>query len=142
MSSICVLIVDDNPALCAGVERWLSREPGFGAVTGETDWRRAEDDVRGRAPEVVLLDIDMPGKSGLDLIAPLMTARPSARVVVFSGTASRASVERAMDNGAAGYIVKDQESGVIADLIRRAAGGEVVLCPIATEALMGGPHVA
>lgn len=134
---IRVLLVDDNAALCDGVTRWLSGEPGFGPVTCETDWRRAEEDVRDRAPDVVLLDIDMPGTSGLDLIAPLRAARPEVRVVMFSGLASAASVERALDNGAAGYIVKEQEFPLIAELIRRAASGEVVLCPIATEALMG-----
>lgn len=66
-----------------------------------------------------------------------MLAGPLAKVIMFSGAASRASVERALDNGAAGYIIKDPESYHIPDLIRRAAAGEVVLCPIALEALMG-----
>lgn len=137
MTSIRVLIVDDNLPLCRGVERWLSHESGFGAVTCQPDWRRAEESVRSGAPDVVLLDLDLPGKSGLDLIAPLMLARPAAKVIVFSGSASRASVKQALANGAAGYIVKDPDSFHIPDLLRRAVAGEVVLCPIAREALMG-----
>lgn len=142
MSSIRILIIDDNPALCEAVEHWLSRQPGIASVSSETDWRRAEQDARDRAPDVILLDIDMPGASGLDLIAPLMAARPAAKVVIFSGQAPRASVEQALDSGAAGYIIKDQETTVIADLVRRAAKGELVLCPTAAEALMGPPDSA
>lgn len=137
LARISVLIVEDNAPLCESVVRWLSEQPGFGDLACQTDWRRAVEEVREHAHDIILLDIDLPGTSGLDLIAPILRERPEARVVMFSGGVSRASVERALDSGAAGYLVKDQEPRLVADLIRRAAAGEVVLCPISIGALMG-----
>jgi two-component system response regulator DesR len=135
--SIRVLIVDDNPILCAGLERWLAREPGITWVACQTDWHRAVDDAARREPNIILLDIDLPHKSGIDLIAPLKAASRGVKVVMFSGLAPRAYIEKSLDAGASGYMVKDQEARVIAELIRRAASGEVVLCPAAAAALMG-----
>lgn len=133
-----VLIVDDNPMLCSGLKSWLSGEPGIRWVATQTDWRRAEEDVRSREPDIVLLDIDLPGANGLDLIAPLLEACPHCKVVMLSGMVSRALVEQALDEGAAGYLVKDQESATLVELIHRAAEGEIVLCPTAQAALAHG----
>ena len=134
--SIRVLVIDDNPILCAGLERWLAREPGIMWVACQTDWRKAAAEAARRDPDVILLDIDLPDASGLDLIAPLTAAQPRAKVVMFSGLAPRHYIEKALDRGASGYMVKDQEARVIAELILRAAAGEVVLCPAAAAALM------
>lgn len=135
--SIRVLIVDDNPILCAGLERWLSREPGITWVASQSDWRRAVEETQRREPQIVLLDIDLPGINGIDLIGPMRAAHPGVKVVMFSGLAPRAYIERSLDAGARGYIVKDQEARMIAQLVQRAAAGEVVLCPAAAAALMG-----
>ena len=132
-----VMVIDDNPMVCAGLERWLSREPGIGWVGTQSVWQRAETDVRERRPDVVLLDIDLPGTSGLDLIAPLRAACPGCRIVMLSGLVTRELVERAIDEGAAGYVVKEQEARRIVELIRRAAEGLLVLCPTAEAALTG-----
>lgn len=130
-----VLVVDDNAILCAALERWMSRDPGIAWVACQTDWRKAEAEAHDRSPDIVLLDIDMPGANGLDLIAPLVAACPSCKVVMLSGMVSRSLVERAIDEGAAGYLVKDQDSRNIVELIHRAAEGEVVLCATAEAAL-------
>lgn len=135
---LSVLIVDDNPMLCAGMERWLSREPGVAAVACITDWRMAVSEARRLGADVILLDIDLPGANGLDLVRPLMAAVPSAKVLMLSGLAHRRFVEQALDLGAAGYLVKDQEAKEIGALLRRAAMGEIVLCP-ASEAALAGP---
>lgn len=133
-----VLIVDDNPMLCTALEHWLSREPGIAWVHCQTDPARAEEEVRARRPDIVLLDIDMPGVSGVDLIAPLLAACPAAKVVLCSGMVSRGLLEQALDNGASGYVLKDQEPRTILQLIRQAAAGEVALCPTAQAALARG----
>lgn len=132
-----IMIVDDNPLLCDGLEAWLTHEQGIESVRCQIDWRRAEEEARSRRPDVILLDIDLPGINGLDLIAPLLAAAPEAKVVMLSGLVSGAHVERALDLGASGYIVKDCESTLIAHLIRAAAMGEIALCPAAAAALAG-----
>jgi DNA-binding NarL/FixJ family response regulator len=133
-----VLVIDDNPILCAGLERWLSREPGITWVAYQTDWRKAAAEAHNRQPDIVLLDIDLPGTSGLELIAPLLAVCPTCKVVMLSGLVTREMVERALDLRAAGYIMKEQQVRTIAELIRRAAEGTVVLCPI-VEAALAGP---
>jgi DNA-binding NarL/FixJ family response regulator len=137
VKALRVLVIDDNPILCAGLERWLSREPLILWVACQTDWRKAEAEAHNRQPDIVLLDIDLPGTSGLDLIAPLLATCSTCKVVMLSGLVTREMVERALDLGAAGYLVKDQDARTIAQLIRQAAEGTVVLCPTTEAALAG-----
>lgn len=135
--SLHVLIIDDNAVLCEALQIWLTHEPGITSVNCQSDWNKAEAEVMSRRPDIILLDIDMPGVNGLDLIAPLSAACPTCKVVMLSGMVSRAMVEKALDEGAAGYMVKDQESRTIVEIIRRAAEGEIALCPTAQAALTG-----
>ena len=125
-----VLIIDDNALLCATLERWLSHEPGIGWVDHLTDWRLAIANVQASRPDVVLLDIDFPGTSGLMLIDPLLHAAPGTHIIMLSGLVTRLQIEQAIDRGASGYIVKDQDSREIAGMVQRAARGEIVLCSV------------
>lgn len=135
---IRVLVVDDNAALCSAMAGWLSREPGFAPVVCQPDWRLAEDQIRVERPDIVLLDVDLPGVSGIDLIGAFTAVHPGIRIVMLSGHVRRDLVERAIDGGAAGYLVKDLGGAQLLSYIRRVAQGEVALCPAAISALAGG----
>lgn len=123
-----VFVLDDNEMLCATIREWLEREPDIAWVAPVTDWHQAEKVARERQPDVVLLDIDLPGTSGLDLIEPILKAAPAARILMLSGLVTRPQIEKALDLGASGYLVKDQEAGKIAQMIRCVMRGEIVLC--------------
>ena len=135
-SALRVLIIDDDPIVCAEIERLLSHQYGIGEVVCISDPSRAVDEVRRRDPDVVLLDVDMRGISGLDLIAPILDADPATKDVMLSGLSLRGNIDRALDLGAAGYLVKNLSAGAMAGYIRRAAQDELVLCPTAGAAMM------
>src|SRR6185436_18043531 len=115
---ISVLIVDDHWLLRAGLRSRLEREPGI-AVVGEADTAdRAVVMARKLQPDVILLDLLMPRKSGYEAIAELTEAAPEARILVVSSQAAPSSVRRALSAGAAGYIPKRSSDGELVTAIR------------------------
>ena len=87
-------------------------------------------------PDVVLLDVEIPGADCFAVLKKLTAKCPSARVVMFSGHTQFALIDRAFQEGAAGYIVKDDEPLSIAQLLVDAARGECVLSPTASSVYM------
>ena len=103
---ISVLIVDDHELLRAGLRSRLEREYGV-AVVGEADTaERAVVMARKLQPDLILLDLLMPRKSGIDVIPELANVAPQARVIVVSSQAAPSSVRQALSAGAAGYLPK------------------------------------
>ena len=91
-------------------------------------------------PDVVLLDIEMPGQSGLDVLTDLRTKLPTARSLILTTFGRPGYLRRAMENGAAGFLLKDAPSRDLAVAIRRANAGERVVDPgLAADALSEGP---
>jgi DNA-binding NarL/FixJ family response regulator len=120
---ITVLIVDDHELLRAGLRSRLERESGI-AVVGEAD--SAEQAVvmaRALQPDLILLDLLMPRKSGYDAIPELAKVAPQARVLVVSSQAAPSSVRRALSAGAAGYLPKRASDRELVTAIRLVTGG-------------------
>jgi DNA-binding NarL/FixJ family response regulator len=118
-----VLIVDDHELLRAGLRSRLERESGI-AVIGEAD---SANQAIGRArtlqPDVILLDLLMPRKSGYDAIPELAAAAPQAKILVVSSQAAPSSVRRALSAGAVGYLPKNASDRELVTAIRLVAGG-------------------
>lgn len=92
-------------------------------------------------PDVALLDIEMPGMTGLDAAAALRAALPSCRVVILTTFGRPGYLRRAMENGAAGFMLKDAPASELAAAIRRVIGGERVVDPgLAAAALSAGEN--
>nr|WP_277351485.1 response regulator transcription factor [Microbispora sp. CL1-1] len=92
-------------------------------------------------PDVALLDIEMPGGSGLDVAADLRDALPECVVVIVTTFGRPGYLRRALDAGARGFVVKDRPVGELAQAIRRVLAGEIVVDPaLATAALSAGPN--
>jgi DNA-binding NarL/FixJ family response regulator len=126
---INVMIVDDHPVVRAGL---------IGILTGAEDLRvvgeassAAEAVVAARTlqPDVVLMDLRMPGGDGVVATAGVLAAAPTARVVVLTTYESDADILRAVEAGAAGYLLKDVARVDLVAAIRAAARGETVLAP-------------
>jgi two-component system, NarL family, response regulator NreC len=103
---IGVLIVDDHDLLRAGLRSQLEREPGI-AVVGEAD--SAEQAIlkaRSLQPDLILLDLLLPRKSGFDAIPELAKVAPQAKVLIVSSQTAPSSIRRALTAGAAGYLPK------------------------------------
>ena len=124
---IRVACVDDNKLLAEAVERRLSMDSSFEWAGWVSHTERLIEDVDRLEPDVVLLDIDMPGRDPLDLLHDLASHRPESRVVMFSGLVGRDYVDRAIDAGAWGYISKNASIEEVLGAIRQVAAGEFAL---------------
>jgi DNA-binding NarL/FixJ family response regulator len=126
---IRVLIADDHPVVRAGLHGLLSAEADF-EIVGEAG--SGEEVVQLAAqlrPDVVLMDLRMPRLDGAAATAQIIAARPDARVVVLTTYDTDADILRAVEAGAAGYLLKDTPRKELADAVRAAARGETVLAP-------------
>lgn len=120
---IRILIVDDHELLRAGLRSRLERESGI-AIVGEADTaERAVLMARKLQPDLILLDLLLPRKSGSEVIPEIAVVAPEARVLVVSSQAAPSSVRRALSAGAAGYLPKRSSEGELLAAIRLIAGG-------------------
>jgi len=133
-----VLVVDDNLLAAQAFERWFGTRSDFIFAGWAADAQSAVARAGDKAPDVVLLDLEMPGVDTLGLIPQLLVACPTVRIVMLSGYCRASDISRSLDAGAFGYITKDEPTSVIADLISRAAAGECVLSPSAERSFMAG----
>jgi DNA-binding NarL/FixJ family response regulator len=120
---IRVLLVDDHALLRAGLRSVLERENGI-AVVGEADTaERAAVMARKLQPDVIVLDLLLPRKSGYEAIPELLDVAPQARILVVSSQAAPSSVRRALSAGAAGYLPKRSSDRELVTAIRLVAEG-------------------
>ena len=124
-----LLIVEDHPAVRCGLRdllRWLE---GI-VVCGEAeDPLGALQAVRDLKPDLVLLDIRLPGGNGIDLIKPMLEERPEMKIVMLSASEDRSGVRRAVLAGARGYMTKDQAATDLFEGLRVVIDGGVHLPP-------------
>ena len=136
-SPIRVLFVDDNVLAAKALERWFGSAPGFAFAgwAGDADWALSR--AAAEMPNVVLLDLEMPGIDTVSLIRRLLNVVPDSKVVMLSGHVRPGDIEQTLRAGASGYISKDEPTAVIRDLVARAAAGECVLSPAAKRVYLG-----
>jgi two-component system response regulator DesR len=137
--TIRLLLADDQvlvrQALCA----LLALEDDFEVVASVGRGDEVVDAARAHRPDVALLDIEMPGLDGLAAAAVLAAQVPDCRVVMLTTFGRAGYLRRAMEAGAAGFVVKDAPADVLADAIRRVRSGERVVDPaLAVATLAAG----
>ncbi|MDQ1475109.1 MAG: two-component system, NarL family, response regulator NreC [Actinomycetota bacterium] len=126
---IGVLIVDDHELLRAAMRSRLHQETDISVVGEAATAEQALGMTRARRPDVVLLDLLLPRKSGFEIIPDLVRHAPIARVLVVSSQASPSWVRRALSAGAAGYLPKRASDRDLVTAIRRIAGGDGYVDP-------------
>lgn len=124
-----VLIADDHPLILAGIRRALDRSDGVEVVGEATSGAQVLAMVERRRPEVVLLDLYMPGLSGPELIGQLNEQWPDVKTIVLSANEDRVSIDSALNAGASAYIVKSVNPSDLSSVIRQVAGGAVFHAP-------------
>jgi DNA-binding NarL/FixJ family response regulator len=142
---ISVMLVDDHPVVRAGLAGILATEPDIQVVGEASSASEAVTVARAVMPTVVLMDLRMPGGDGVTATAGVLAAVPTARVVVLTTYESDADILRAVEAGAAGYLLKDASRGDLVAAIRAAARGETVLAPSVATRLVDRirrPHAA
>ena len=127
--TIRILIVDDHELLRAGLRSRLENEKDISIVGEAGSAERAVILARALQPDLILLDLLLPRKSGYEAIPELAQAAPEAKVLVVSSQAAPSSVRRALSAGAAGYIPKHASDGELVTAIRLVAGGSGYVDP-------------
>lgn len=134
--SISIVLVDDQAIVRAAFKSLLERVPHFKVVGDAGDARAGVELVQKLKPDVVVLDITMPGLSGIDAVGPLKKASPHTRVLMASQHEGMKFVQQALQAGADGYLSKDsepEELGLAIESIRR---GDSYLSPKVANGIM------
>ena len=136
MTPIRVLIVDDHPVVRDGLRGILTSDPEFDVVGEAADGAEALAGARAAEPDVILMDLRMPGVGGVAAIRSLAEADIPARVLVLTTYDSDSDVVPALEAGATGYLLKDAPRDELVRAIRSAARGEAVLAPSVASRLV------
>lgn len=134
---IRLVVVDDHPVVRDGLRGMLRGDPGFEVVGEAADGAEAVDVVRAVDPDVVLMDLRMPGVDGVTAIGRLRALGLRARVLVLTTYDTDSDVLPAIEAGATGYLLKDAPRDELFRAVRAAAAGEAVLSPSVATRLLG-----
>ena len=121
---IRVLIAEDHAVVRQGLRRVLEAESDLSVIGEVDDGLKVADRVADAKPDVVLLDLGLPGLHGLEVIRHVTRRAPAARVLVLSTHSNEEYVRGALTNGAAGYLLKGSDAEEVVAAIRRVAGGQ------------------
>ena len=124
---IKVLLVDDHAGVREGYRRLLERDPRIQVVGEAGDGVQACDLVVGVIPHVVVMDIALPGASGIESMRRMLTREPRLKVLIFSMHGEAIFVSRALQAGAAGYITKSSAPEVLVQAVYAIANGDKYL---------------
>ena len=146
---IRILVVDDHTLFRRGLTALLARDGGLQVVGDAADAGEAQRKATALQPDVILLDIHLPGVTGIDAIAALQASSPASRVLMLTVSEDGDDLAAALRAGAAGYLLKTIEGEALSEAIRRVVGGESVVAPELTGKLVqalrapaGGPVAA
>lgn len=127
--SITVLLVDDHPVVREGLRGMIDAEDDLEVVGEAASGAEAVTLAAALRPDVILMDLRMPGVDGVSATGQILDVLPSTRIVVVTTYESDADILRAVEAGAAGYLLKDASRRQLATAVRDAAAGRTVLAP-------------
>ena len=136
MTRITVLVVDDHPVVRGGLRSFLATLEDIELVGEASDGDEAVALVAEHVPDVVLMDLVMPGTDGIEATRRIRDAAPSTKVIALTSFATDDKVFPAIKAGAVGYMLKEAEPSELADAIRRVHAGEVLLHPTVAARLV------
>lgn len=135
IGAIRIAIVDDHPLFREGVTRSLSEIGGFEIVGEGATAQDAERIASTVRPDLLLLDISLPG-GGLAAVATILADHPTQKIVMLTVSEANADVTKALNAGVQGYILKGVGSRALADILRNVAAGESYLTPALSARLL------
>ena len=136
MSKISLLLVDDHPLVRAGLKAYLSGDDDFEVLGEAGDGRAAAALAAACNPDVILMDLTMPGADGIEGTRLCLEASPRSRVIVLTSAPDDARVIPAIRAGALSYLLKDISAAALSQAIRDAAAGKATLHPLAAHRMV------
>ena len=127
-----ILLIDDHPMLRTGVKQLISMAPDIQVIGEASNGAQGIELAESLDPDLILLDLNMPGMNGLETLDKLREKSLSGRVVVFSVSNHEEDVVTALKRGADGYLLKDMEPEDLLKALQQAAAGEMVLSEAAS----------
>jgi DNA-binding NarL/FixJ family response regulator len=145
MQKFRILIVDDHTILRDGLQSLIDSEPEFEVVGAESNARDAIRNLVARKPDLVLMDLSMPGTSGVEAIAQIKRKQPKLKVVVLTFHKDDRYIHASLEAGADGYVLKDDGRSELFAALRGVLSGNSFLSPsicaqVVHGYLRGGEH--
>lgn len=135
-ASIRIFIADDHPVVRDGLAAVLSTQPDFEVVGEAASGREVLDQIAGLAPDVLLLDLEMPELDGVETLKLLREQYPSLRVIVFTAFDTDERILSAVQAGAQGYLLKGTPRDELFNAVRVVHGGGSLLQPLVASKLL------
>ncbi len=126
---IRVLVVDDQELFRRGITMLLAAEPGIEVVGEAGDGIEGAELAQSTAPDVVLLDVRMPRRSGIEACLAIKESVPSAKILMLTMSDEEADLYEAVKSGASGYLLKDSSIDEVAQAVRVVADGQSLISP-------------
>ena len=140
---IKVLLYEDNPQLREGLTMLIDGSDGFSVLAGYKNCDNVKDEVEAWNPDVILMDIDMPGTNGIDGLKLIRSVNTDVKILMLTVFDDNKNVFEAIRNGASGYILKKTPPSKLLEYIEEAAsGGAPMTASIATQVLKMFSHVS
>ncbi|MEU8180093.1 response regulator transcription factor [Micromonospora sp. NPDC049044] len=133
---IRIVLVDDHPVVRLGLRGMLDAEADLTVVGEASSGPEGVEVAAEQRPDIVLMDLRMPGGDGVEATGRILTRAPGVRVVVLTTYESDRDILRAIEAGASGYLLKDASPTELAEAIRAASRGETVLAPSVASTLV------
>jgi DNA-binding NarL/FixJ family response regulator len=135
LKPIRVLIVDDHEIVRQGYRRLLEKNAGIEVVAEAADAAEAYVQYKATSPDVVIMDITMPGRGGIAAAQHLRKLDPSARIIIYSMHATATYAVQAIRAGAKGYVTKSSDPALLVECVRKVMQDKPAFCPEISESL-------
>jgi two-component system, NarL family, response regulator NreC len=140
--AISIVLADDHTVVRKALRVLLEEEPGFEVVAEADDAEAAVRYLRGHKPDVLILDLNMPGRPSLEAIPEMGEASPETKIVVLTMQKEPAFARQALQLGVLGYVLKEAADDELVQAVRSAAAGETYLQPALGAKLAAEPEEA
>lgn len=138
MNKIRVLIVDDHDVVRLGLQLLFSRMEQYEVIAEAKNAREAVEMALETRPDLILMDVRLPDKSGIEACREILQFHPGTKVLMLTSYGDEEAVMASLIAGARGFVVKEIKSGELLDAIRRVTRGEYLLDPTATDRMVQG----
>ncbi len=135
VGSIRVLLVDDHAVVREGYRRLIEKHEGIEVVAEAGDAASAYKAFKDARPDIVIVDISMPGRGGIDLVRQIRQLDSSARILMFTMHANALYAQQAFRAGARGYVTKSSPPEVLVSAVRSVHAGRLALCAEINQAI-------